>query len=67
MTIYSYKCQQCGLVVETRLQQTQATGTLTTLMCPECATAGVESLLVPMCGMECATDGTCGCAVPGFS
>ena len=63
MTIYKYKCQQCGVVVEMTLQQAQATGAP---MCPECAKAGIECALVPTCGMECANGGTCGCAVPGF-
>jgi len=64
MTIYKFKCQQCGTVVEMTRQQSQATGAL---MCPECARAGVECFLLPTCGMECATNSTCGCAVPGFS
>jgi hypothetical protein len=64
MTIYHFTCQQCGLVAAMTRQQSQATGALT---CPACAKAGIASPLLPSCGMECATNGTCGCAVPGFS
>jgi DNA-directed RNA polymerase subunit RPC12/RpoP len=63
MTLYKYKCHQCGLIVEVTPEHAQATRTP---MCPECATTGVNCALVPTCGMECANGGTCGCAVPGF-
>jgi hypothetical protein len=64
MTLFKYKCQQCGLVVEMPREQAQAAGGLT---CPACAKAGIDCALVPTCGMECAKGEPCGCAVPGFA
>ncbi|MBP1775560.1 MAG: hypothetical protein H6Q86_1566 [candidate division NC10 bacterium] len=64
MTVYKYKCQQCGLVVEMTREQAQAGGGLT---CPACAKTGTDCRLVPTCGMECAKGEPCGCAVPGFA
>lgn len=64
VTIYKYKCQQCGLIVELTREHAQAMGTP---MCPECAKTGVACALVPTCGLECAKGEPCGCAVPGFA
>jgi len=64
MTLYKYKCQQCGLVVETTREQGHVAGAP---MCPNCAQANIESALVPTCAMECANGDPCGCAVAGFA
>jgi hypothetical protein len=64
MTVYRYKCQQCGLVVEMTPEQAQAVGAL---MCTACAKVGTDCALVPTCGMECAKGEPCGCPVPGFA
>jgi DNA-directed RNA polymerase subunit RPC12/RpoP len=64
MTLHKYKCQQCGLVVETTHEQAQITDAL---MCPDCDLAGIESALLPTCRMECSNGAPCGCAVPGFA
>ena len=59
-----YKCQQCGLIVELACEEVRANYAP---MCPECAKEGATHALVPMCGLECAAGGPCGCAVPGFA
>jgi DNA-directed RNA polymerase subunit RPC12/RpoP len=64
MTLYKYKCQQCGLIVEMPLEQAQLQDAL---RCPTCAKTGSECSLVPSCGMECAKGAPCTCAVPGFA
>jgi hypothetical protein len=64
MILFRFKCQQCDTVVEMTREQSRMPEAL---RCPECAKAGVTSPLLPTCRMECATDGTCGCIVPGFS
>jgi hypothetical protein len=54
MILFRFKCQQCDTVVEMTRKQSRVPEAL---RCPECAKAGVTSLLLPTCRADSAAPG----------
>jgi len=64
MSIDECECQHGGQIFDEERSEAEPA---TDPVCPECDTAEVKDPSVPTCGMECASGGGCGCAVPGFA